>query len=73
MNNKQAFGIAATLGGIQFVVSFCYLSLFLMCFEYLTERGFSFVQVVLIASIITTFFRVMRMATILYSAPESNP
>lgn len=70
LNAKDAAALIGGVAGLQLVVSFCYLSLFLLAYNYMTEKGYSFFHVVLVFSIITAFYRAMRLTVLVYAPPD---
>lgn len=69
--NKVAAVIIGGAAGLQFVISFCYVALCLLGYDYLTEKGYSFLQIVLGYAILTAFYRAMRTVALIYS-PNPN-
>jgi hypothetical protein len=69
--NKVAAVIIGGAAGLQFIVSFCYIALCLLGYDYLTEKGYSFLQIVIGYAILTTFYRAMRTVALIYS-PNPN-
>lgn len=72
MNNKTIAAIIAGASAIQFVVSFMWMAFVLYAYDYLTEKGYSFLGVVTLFAIITTFYRAMRTTAMMYSPPDQQ-
>lgn len=70
MNNKAIAVLIAGASGLQFVVSFVWTAFMLFAYDYLTEKGYTFLQIVTVFAILTAFYRAMRTMSLLYSPPD---
>jgi hypothetical protein len=70
--NKIAAAIVGGAAGLQFVISFGYIALCLLGYDYLIGKGYSFFQIVTTYAILTALYRALRTISLIYSPSQDH-